>query len=260
MKTFRLDFLLSILIGVLFYTVPSSGQLPTEGTVLVLSKKLGSEIDSLENIYYGILPKLKRVKQVIFIKIRGKLYLKVDYYKQNKLKTKYISIPEKAFQEKKLAVDLTPPMPDIWLYEHSGQRLQDENTKILEVLEPGTDIRVVYYNNDSFRGKILKNTNRTLTLKSKFFTKHIPYPSIHHCIRYTPREKSMKVRKWITIPTSGIFSSAGYAVRNTNQSKDRQALFVLSSGVIGYFVSKYIYDFYYSRFPKSERINLLVRK
>ncbi|MCK5519474.1 MAG: hypothetical protein KAI81_00045, partial [Candidatus Marinimicrobia bacterium] len=158
-------------------TVPLVADIRHEGTVAILSWKVGSDIDSLENIYYQVFPKIQGLQRAIFYRISDKkLVCQLKYRKANgKLSNKRITLTDKTFQEKKTTIDLIPAMSDSWRDEHNGKKLREARLKIIQAIPLGSWIEIQDNNKNKTRGFLKTFTKDNLIIKEQIFKKTIPY-------------------------------------------------------------------------------------
>ena len=244
-----------ILIAVII-AVPSYADAGPEGTVLVLSRKIGTELDSLENIYFKVVPKITELqKAVFFLEDSSRMRCEMSYWREKQLRRRILYLSEKDFREKKTEIDLMPPMPHDWWYVHSGRKARDDNALLLSAIPPGQWIEIRTYEDNSYRGYLHKQSGSALTLRTGVFRPAFDVDQIRECYLLTERRPPARLERNIRVGFSAGLGALFWAGSSTHPG-DLRFYSAFSFSLLSYFASKPLYTTALRLVPYKEKIPL----
>lgn len=236
-------------------TVPLALQ-GTGGTVLVLSQKTGTEIDSLENVYYRIFPGFPLLHSAQIVKVNRQITAHIEYYQSSggMLNREKVVLSEKWFDQMKIQVDLIPMMPWSWWYIHSGKAREEFNVRQFHGINIPVKIGLVLNDDKKIKGTLISKEPQ-LTVKELIGKKTISYGSVKSAVLYTHRP--VEQNKWYFYGISGTAVAGTYFLTNHTKINDmNEALRYCTVGVVSYMISPWLITWIYDRFPQRMEIPL----
>jgi hypothetical protein len=249
-------------IFILIITASLTGANPERGSVIVLSTKVGAEINYIENIYYEIFPDVKNLYSAQFILINESQYgVRLIYWDPESLSLKRdaIFLNEDVFEKLKNKVDLTPFPTERDVNRITGKYVILKQIEIFRSLPVGTHLKLYTVNSNKYRGILLEHREDGLVLfdGSKEFL--IPYLSVQKGFRIESRQFNPKLNTYVYWGSAISGAAAAYYISQDNSTHVRN--FKITSGAVGLvFVSHIIKDIWLTHFPKYYKLDIIWNK
>ncbi len=248
---------LKILLFLLIITVPLSADIRQEGTVLVLSTKVGSDIDSLENVYYGIFPQVRNFHKAWFLyQDSTKVRCEIEYWgNPGHLVHRSIILSDRSFMEKKTDIGLIPAMPANWGEISSAEIARKENAELLMAIPGGSELLIRTYDRGRYKGQVRTNEANELKVRETLLSHRIPYDTIKSCTILEDRELTPELDLRIRLTLSAV-AGGGIWYLSPSLATDRRLYRSFTFSVATYFISKPLIRSVIGRFPRKTRVKL----
>lgn len=230
--------------------------------MVVLSSKIGAEINYIENIYYNIFPDVKNLYSAQIIMIDETHYgVRIIYWDTESLSLKRDAIifSGDVFEKLKNRVDLTPlPKPDD-INRITGKYVVLKQIEIFQTVPVGSLLKLYTINKETFRGILLEHRTEGFLLFDGKRERIIPYLSVRKGLRFEPRMRNSKLNPYFYWGSALAGGGAGYYISRENSTHVRNLK--TTSGAVGFlFLSHLIRESYLMYFPKHYRLDIIWNK
>lgn len=234
-----------------------SADIRQEGTVLVLSQKVGTEIDRLENEYYGIFPAIPRlVKATFYSHDSLGILCRLKYQSSGgKVTIRNVALSEKAFREKKTEIDLILPMPHNWWYVHSGEKARDDRREVLRQIPMNTWLEVRDHDKTRYRGSLRAYNDSSITIKEVVLRSRIAHDNIHKIFLLRERELDQRYVVYSRLSASAAVGGSFFYL-NRHSGFEKNIYLSSFTALITFFLSGPTVDAVIRQFPYKEEIVL----
>lgn len=251
-----------LLILFLIITASLKGTTPERGSVVVLSTKVGAEINYIENIYYGIFPDVKNLYSAQFILIDENHYgVRLIYWDPESLSLKRdaIILSEDMFDNLKNKVDLTPFPNENDINRITGKYLVLKQIEIFRSVPAGTLLKLYTIDKEKFRGVLLKHTEEGFLLFDGKEESLIPYLSVQKGFRIEARKRHPGMNPYFYWGSALAGGGAGYYISRDNSDHIRNLK--TTYGAVGVlFVTHMIREMWLTYFPKYYAFDIIWNK
>jgi hypothetical protein len=229
-----------------------------EGTVLLLSSKVGTEIDSLENAYYQVFPAVENLQSAqITEDADGRLwaYIVKRIPSTGAEIKSVLPLTRKWFDDTKIAVDLTPWMPYHWWLLHNKNERLSHNQKQIATLKANSLVKIEVLDGKTYLGEAIRLTPY-FALKQKKDTLAFAVQDIKNIWFYEPREISFRHRLLAYQISSGAAMTASWLLTGGGIPTAENLAIIFAAGVTVYLVSPPIIDYVLKKFPLEKNLPL----
>ena len=251
-----------ILFLILLITASLSGTTPERGSVVVLSTKVGAEINYIENIYYNIFPDVKNLYSAQIIKIDETNYgVRIIYWDTESLSLirDAIILSGDRFERLKNKVDLTPLPKEHDINRITGKYVVLKQIEIFQTVPAGTLLKLITIDNMRIRGVLLEHSAEGFLLYDGHIEKLIPYLSVIKGFRIEQRKRNPKMNPYIYWGGALTGGGAGYYISKENSAHVRNLK--TTSGAVGMlFLTHMIRETRLTCFPKQYKLDIIWNK
>jgi len=229
-----------------------------EGTVLLLSRKIGTEIDSLENAYYQIFPTVENLQsaQIVEDESRRLWAYIVKQIPSTGIEIKSVlPLTRQWFDDTKIAVDLTPWMPYEWWLLHNRSERLSHNQKQIARLEHNKELKIILTDGNTYYGKALRLTPY-LSLQTKKDTIAFAVQDISQICYYKARTISPERRLLIYQIISSTAMGSAWLISGAGLPSAESLALIFASGVSFYLMTPPILNYILKKIPHEISIPL----
>ncbi len=232
---------------------------PEGGSVVVLSSKVGQEINYIENAYYNIFPEIPRVWSAQIVLLSSHRYgvkiLYLDPETQHLKKAVRTWTPEE-FDAMKRQVDLTPYPTREDIQKISGTYILLEQIEHFQKVPPGAPVKIFNSNGKTIKGILEKHAENGMVLNHESGTRIVPYYEINKGYWFENRTWNHSLDKYFYGTVLGAGAIAGYTLFRDNSSPVRY--FKSAATSVGFLlVTELIRQGYLLKFPKKHPFEII---
>jgi len=235
---------------------------PQGGSVVVLSHKVGPEINCLENAYYHIFPDVPQLwsAQIVYVNpsYYGVKILYLDSSSRQLQKTvKRLRVSE--YEALKQRVDLTPRPSEEDIQKMTLNHLLLKQIELFRKVPVGYPVKIYRFQDTPVKGILKAHEDKGMLISGKDGYVKVPYPMIEKGFWLENRTRNHALDKYIYGGALGLGAMSGYLFFRKNSSPVRSYKMAVSS-VTFLFVAELIRQTYQTKIPRKHAFEMIWHK
>jgi hypothetical protein len=232
---------------------------PQGGSVVVLSHKVGPEINCLENAYYHIFPDLPQLwsAQIVYVNpsYYGVKILYLDSRSRQLQKTvKRLRVSE--YEALKQRVDLTPRPSEEDIQKITGTFLLLKQMELFRKIPAGYPVKIFRFQDTPVKGVLNAHEDKGMIISGKNGSVKVPYPIIEKGYWLEYRTRNHGLDKYIYGGALGLGAMSGYLLFRENSRPVRYYKTAVSS-VSFLLITELLRQTYLTKIPRKHAFEII---